>query len=136
MRSASWVRKSVGRLPGRPAYVAAAYPGSECERGDSNPHGTRPRDPKSRASTNSATFAPRPGKINPVRRPVQSRGRPRTKGRGWQGPPAPLPSLRAAAVLRRHAHVDDPLQSLRVLEVEGHDATGLHVTQRGAHVLG
>ena len=29
----------------------------ECERGDSNPHGHEPRDPKSRASTNSATFA-------------------------------------------------------------------------------
>ncbi len=30
---------------------------AECERGDSNPHGLRPRDPKSRASANSATFA-------------------------------------------------------------------------------
>jgi hypothetical protein len=30
-----------------------------CERGDSNPHGPRPRDPKSRASTGSATFAGR-----------------------------------------------------------------------------
>src|SRR5437870_11205840 len=32
-----------------------------CERGDSNPHGFGPRDPKSRASANSATFAKVPG---------------------------------------------------------------------------
>ena len=31
--------------------------GPECERGDSNPHGMKPQDPKSCASTNSATFA-------------------------------------------------------------------------------
>ena len=29
-----------------------------CERGDSNPHGFGPLDPKSSASTNSATLAP------------------------------------------------------------------------------
>src|SRR5690606_11608903 len=37
---------------------------SRCERGDSNPHGRGPRDPKSRASTSSATFASRPRKSN------------------------------------------------------------------------
>src|SRR5690606_14148341 len=69
--------------------------GSECERGDSNPHGTRPRDPKSRASTSSATFAPPRGKINPRGEAVQSRGlpggrqananRPRAAPRKWRG---------------------------------------------------
>ena len=40
-------------------YPSAKRPvaGLECERGDSNPHGTKPQDPKSCASTNSATFA-------------------------------------------------------------------------------
>src|SRR6266849_6740277 len=38
-----------------------------CERGDSNPHGFRPLDPKSSASANSATFAnvgPTSGRIS------------------------------------------------------------------------
>ena len=62
----------------------------ECERGDSNPHGTGPRDPKSRASTNSATFA-RIGKISPWRRRVQS-SRTSYESRGRRRPlAAPVP---------------------------------------------
>src|SRR5207237_5262758 len=34
-----------------------------CERGDSNPHGGYPPDPKSGASANSATFASRSGLV-------------------------------------------------------------------------
>ena len=57
-----------------------------CERGDSNPHGTGPRDPKSRASTNSATFART--KDKPVVQGVEARADER-KGREAVGPTPP-----------------------------------------------
>ena len=41
-----------------------------CERGDSNPHGDYPSEPKSGASTNSATFAGPSPLYPPTRPPV------------------------------------------------------------------
>ena len=53
-------RPASPRATARSLPPRANYRGAWCERRDSNPHGGYPLEPKSSASTNSATFA-RPG---------------------------------------------------------------------------
>src|SRR5687768_11076506 len=106
-----------------------------CERGDSNPHGAKPRDPKSRASTSSATFARGArsrcsAKDNTVGNGInlkcdvhQRRTTPKRAG------PGRLPRTRECAELiasdmplLRHPHVHDPLvDASRSFDTEVHD---------------